>query len=126
MRHRFADSCNMNMLNWKLYRKVNSVRIWSLRKVEFLSEITSFLPLKFECANYFQFKDFHVPSMTLQSIAFKFFAKIIRGSCVFCCSSCINFNLTSYFKGVASGDVHLNAFALESFALRMPSNPGLK
>ena len=26
---------------------------------------------------YFQFKDFHVPFMTLQSIGFKFFAKIM-------------------------------------------------
>ena len=52
MRHRFEDSCNMNILNWKLYRKINSIRTWSSRKVEFLSEITSFLPLKFEHANY--------------------------------------------------------------------------
>ena len=36
--------------------------------------------------------------MTLQSIGFKFFAKIMKGSCVFCCSSCINFKPTSYLK----------------------------
>ena len=47
---------------------------------------------------YFQFKDFHVPFMTLQGIGFKFFANIIRGSYVFCCSSCISFNPTSHFK----------------------------
>ena len=72
------------MLSWKLYRKVNSVKTWSLRKEEVLSGITSFLPLKFEHANYlFQIQRFLWPFMTLQSIGFKFFAKTIRGSCVF-------------------------------------------
>ena len=47
---------------------------------------------------YFQFKDFHVPFMTLQSIGFKLFAKIMRGGCVFCCSSCISFNPTSHLN----------------------------
>ena len=46
----------------------------------------------------FQFKDFHEPFMTLQSIGFNFFAKIMRGSCVFCCSSCISFNPTSHLN----------------------------
>ena len=32
---------------------------------------------------YFKFKDFHVPFMSMQSIGFKFFAKIMRESCVF-------------------------------------------
>ena len=36
--------------------------------------------------------------MTLQSIGFKFFAKIMKGSCVFCCSNCISFNHTSHLK----------------------------
>ena len=35
--------------------------------------------------------------MTLQS-SFEFFAKMMRGSCVFCCSSCISFNPTSHLK----------------------------
>ena len=52
MRHRFEDSCNMNILSRKLYQKINSIRTWSSRKEEFLSEIKSFLPLKFEYANY--------------------------------------------------------------------------
>ena len=52
MRHRFEDSCNMNVLNLKLYRKVNSIGTWSSQKAEFLSEITSFLPQKFEHTNY--------------------------------------------------------------------------
>ena len=52
MRQLFEDSCNMNILNSKLYQKSNSIRTWSSRKVEFLSEITSLLPLKFEHANY--------------------------------------------------------------------------
>ena len=47
---------------------------------------------------YFLFKEFYVPLMTLQSIGFKFFAKIMKGSCVFCCSSCISFNSTSHLK----------------------------
>ena len=46
----------------------------------------------------FQFKDFYVPFMTLQSIGFKFFAKIMKGSCVFYCSSCISFNPTSHLN----------------------------
>ena len=32
---------------------------------------------------YFQFKEFYVPFMTLQSIGFNFCAKIMEGSCVF-------------------------------------------
>ena len=50
----------------------------------------------------FKFKDFHVHFMTLQSIGFKFFAKIMRESCLFCCSSCISFN----------PKYHLNLFIL--------------
>ena len=30
--------------------------------------------------------------MTLQSIGFKVFAKIMKESCAFCCSGCISFN----------------------------------
>ena len=36
--------------------------------------------------------------MTLQSIGFSFYAKIMNGSCVFSCSSCISFNPTSHFN----------------------------
>ena len=59
-----------------MYREINSIKTWSSRKVEFLSEIVSFLPLKFEHKN-FQFKEFYVPYMTLHSIGFKFFTKIM-------------------------------------------------
>ena len=52
MRHRFEDSCNMNILSSKLYRKIIYIRTWSSRKEEFLRETTSFLQLKFEYANY--------------------------------------------------------------------------
>ena len=93
MRHRFEDSCNMNILNWKLYRKINTIRTWSSRKVEFLSEINLNTQII-----YFQFKEFYVPFMTLQSIGFNFFAKIMKGSCVFGCSTLISFNSTSHFK----------------------------
>ena len=40
--------------------------------------------------------------MTLQSIGFKFFAKVIKGSCVFCCSSCISFNPTNHLNKLLS------------------------
>ena len=36
--------------------------------------------------------------MTLQRIGFKFFAKLMRGSCVFCCLSCISLNPKSHLK----------------------------
>ena len=36
----------MNIPNGKLYQKINSIRTWSSRKAEFLSEITSILQLK--------------------------------------------------------------------------------
>ena len=36
--------------------------------------------------------------MTLVSIGFKCFAKIMKGSFVFYCSSCISFNPTSHLK----------------------------
>ena len=46
---------------------------------------------------YFRFKELYVLFMTLQSIGFNFFVKM-EGSCVFCCSSCINFNSASHLK----------------------------
>ena len=36
--------------------------------------------------------------MILQSTGVDFFAKIIKGSYVFCCPSCISFNPTSYLN----------------------------
>ena len=47
---------------------------------------------------YFQFKECYISFMTLQNIGFRFFAKIMTGNCVFCCSSCISFNLTCHPK----------------------------
>ena len=41
--HRFEDSFNINILNWKVNRKINSIRTWSSRKAEFLSKIASSL-----------------------------------------------------------------------------------
>ena len=38
--------------------------------------------------------------MALQSIGFKFFTKIMKGSCVFCCSSCISFSPTSHLNSI--------------------------
>ena len=52
MRHRFEDSLNMNILNQKINLKINSKMTWSLPKAEFLSKIASFLPPKFQSANY--------------------------------------------------------------------------
>ena len=100
MRHRFKDSRNENILNQKLYRKINSIRTLSSRKVEFLSKIMSFLPLTFEHANYlFHFYEFYASFMTLKRIGFNFFAKIMKGSLRFCCPSCISFNPTSQSPG---------------------------
>ena len=65
---------------------------------------------------YFQFQDFYEPLMTLQSIYFKLFVKTMRGSCVFCCSSCTNFNPTSNLK--VKTEVYLKpsrAFVMELF-----------
>ena len=58
------------------------------------------MPLKFEHANYLFlvqrfFSTFYDPAEN----AFKFFAKITKGSCAFCCSSCISFNPTGHLKG---------------------------
>ena len=38
--------------------------------------------------------------MTLQSTGFKFFAKIMWESCVFCCSSCISFSPTNHLDSL--------------------------
>ena len=92
----FEDSYNMDILCWILYQKIYSISTYSLQKEEFLSEITPFLPLKYEYANYlFWIRNFHVAFMTLQGIGFKFFNKIMR-SFVFCYSSCIIFNPTNH------------------------------
>ena len=94
----------------------NLIRSWSSHKVEFLSEITSFLPLKLNTQIiYFQFKEFSIPFIALQSIGFKFFAKIMTGSCVFCCSNCISFNPTS----------HLNKLSLSASLCEMSRLPFL-
>ena len=49
--------------------------------------------------------------MTLQRIGFKFFAKLKRGSCVFCCLSCISLNpkshLNNYFMFIAKEKLDL-------------------
>ena len=60
MRQCFEDSLNMNILKWKINQKINYIRTWNSQKAEFLSQITSFLPLKFECANYI----FPIPSIS--------------------------------------------------------------
>ena len=52
MRQRFEDSFKMNTTNWKINRKINSIRTYSSRKAEFLSKFASFLPIKFGYANY--------------------------------------------------------------------------
>ena len=49
---------------------------------------------------YFQFKDFYVPFINLESIGFKFFAKIMKANCVFYCSSCTSFNPKSHLKKI--------------------------
>ena len=69
------------------------------QKGEFLSKIMSFLPLKFEYTSYI----FPIPwiSFTFYDPAeqwFYFFAKVRKGSYVFCFSSLISFNLTSHFQ----------------------------
>ena len=95
MSHRFEDSCNMNIL----HRKIKFIRTWIARKVEFLSEITPFLVLELEYANYLvPIQRFSSTFYDLASIGFKLTAKIMRGSCVFFCSRCISFNSTSNFK----------------------------
>ena len=94
----------MNKLNWKLYRKINSIRAWSSCKVEFLSEITSFLLLKFEYVNYlfpiqrFSYTFYDHAEYCFFFVLF-FLAEIMRGSCVFYCSSCLSFNATSHLNG---------------------------
>ena len=54
---------------------------------------------------YFQSKDFHLPFMTLQSIGFKFFAKIIRESCVFIVQVALALTLGATLKGVAINNI---------------------
>ena len=101
MRQLFEDSCNMNILKWKLYQKINSIMTWSSRKVEFLWDITSFLALKFEHVNHlFPVQRALCTFNDLAEYGFKFFAKIMKGSCVFCYSSCIGFNPTSYLNNL--------------------------
>ena len=82
MRQCFEDSLNMNILNWKINQKINYIRTWNSQKAEFLSQITSFLPLKFECANHI----FPIPSISFtfhvpEEYSFYFFAKIMGGNC---------------------------------------------
>ena len=46
--------------------------------------------------------------MVLQSIGFQFFANIMKGSCVFYCSSCIKFNPTSQLNVNDVNDLNVN------------------
>ena len=61
--HHLQDSFNMNTLNRKVTQKINSLRIWSSRKAEFLRKIASFPPVKFEYVNY---------TFPIRSISFTF------------------------------------------------------
>ena len=99
MRHSFEDSLNMNIPNWKIHGKINSIMTWSSWKVEFLSRIKSFMPLSLNAQIiYFQSQIFYLPFMFLTSTGFNFFAKIMGGNYVFCCSVHISFNPTSQIK----------------------------
>ena len=60
MRHHFEDYLNINILNGEINQKINYIRTWSSQNAEFLSKITSFLLLKFECTNYI----FPIPSIS--------------------------------------------------------------
>ena len=42
MRHRFEDSFNMNILNWKINQKNNTVRTWSSQRAEFKQSYITF------------------------------------------------------------------------------------
>ena len=93
MRHRFEDSLNVNIVNWKVKRKIDSITTWSSRKAEFLSKIASFLSLKFECVNYiFPIPSISFPFKTLESTVFKCFAKIMGRNYVFDRSSHVLFS----------------------------------
>ena len=99
MRHRFEDVFNMNILNWKINLKINFITTSSTRMVEFSSKIASFFRLKFEHANYISNpKYFIYLSWTLISSGFNFFAEIMGGNYIFCCSSRISFNSIRYLK----------------------------
>ena len=52
MTQRVEDSFNMDILNWKVNWKINSIRASSSRKAEFLRKTASFLQLKLEYVNY--------------------------------------------------------------------------
>ena len=72
---------------------------WSLPKAEFLSKIASFLPPKFQSANYiFPIASISFNFMTLNSTGFKLFAKIMEENYVFCCTSHISLNLAGHLN----------------------------
>ena len=96
-------------------------RIFRWNYVIFATKISKYIILNTQII-YFQFKDLHVPFKTLQSISFKFFAKTIRGSCVFCCSSCIRFNPTSHLKQVRRIYFSIPTFSRNFLVFKMASS----
>ena len=108
MRHHFEDSLNMNVLNWKINR-----RIRTLQKAEFLSKITSFFAAKIWIRKLYisNPKYFIYLLWPWRILVFKCFAKIMGGNYVFCCSNCISFNPTSNSNYLILVGVFHNSFS---------------
>ena len=96
----------MVILKWPC---ISALRTWSSRKVEFLSEIKSFLPLKFEHGNYlFPVQRFLCTSYDPAEY----------------CSSCISFNPTSHLKkGKIETDLHVKSTDIDQYLHYTFSHP---
>ena len=116
MRHSFEDSCSMNVLNWKLYQKNNSVRTSSLGKVEFLSEVCHFCHQNLNMQVISNSKIFMYLLWLCRVLVFE------RKLCLYC-SSCIIFNPTSHLnKHLFHGCVKLIGY-FASVVNLVSSNP---
>ena len=96
MRHCFEDSFNMIILNWKVNRKIDSLRTWSSLKAEFLNT-----KIRIRKLIYFQFQVFYLPFMSLKSTGFKCLVKIIGRNYVFFLSfKLYGFNPSRHLKKI--------------------------
>ena len=93
------------------HRKINSLRTWSLRKGRIFKWNCVIFVAKVWIRKLFisNPKNFIYLLWPCRVLILIFFAKITRGGYVFCCSSRISFNPTSYLKNNISATVNLSS-----------------
>ena len=126
MKHLFEDYRNMNILNWKINRKINSIKTWRSWKAEFLIKNYVIFDAKIwmRKSRISNPKYFIYLSCSWRVLVLIFFSKIMGGNYVFSCSNHVSFNPTSHLNSWESLVVDTEIFIL--VALGVLDSPSVK